>query len=93
MADGCVRLHGKPSTLISQLEGQIWRKIVPKEQSQNFKETLNVISSQLITGKTQLTVHSDIQPALGFEPVQPTLEDVYFTTLFSKSGKELHNVA
>jgi ABC-type multidrug transport system ATPase subunit len=93
MAEGSVRLQGKPAQLKSQLNGQIWRKIVPKEQTQHLKEQLNVISSKLIAGKTQLTVHSDIQPALGFEPVQPELEDVYFTTLFSNLVKEVSNVA
>ena len=64
------------------------RKIIAKDQTQAHKEQYNVISSQLIAGKTQLTVHSEIQPALGFEPVQPTLEDVYFTTLFSKESAQ-----
>ena len=88
MAEGEVRLHGKPTDLVKQLDGKIWRKIIPKDQTQAHKEQYNVISSQLITGKTQLTVHSDIQPALGFEPVQPTLEDVYFTTLFGKESNQ-----
>ena len=43
-----------------------------------------MISTKLVTGKTQLTIFSDIQPELGFEPVIPDLEDVYFATL-SKS--------
>ena len=91
MAEGEVRKQGKPADLINQLEGKIWRKIIAKDQTQAHKEQFNVISSQLITGKTQLTVHSEIQPALGFEPVQPTLEDVYFTTLFSKESAQEAN--
>jgi ABC-2 type transport system ATP-binding protein len=87
LANGEVRLQGKPAELISDLEGSIWRKIVDKTQTQHYKDNFNVISTRLITGNTQITIHSDIQPELGFEPVVPDLEDVYFTTLsLAKNG-------
>ena len=81
LAQGEVKLSGKPHALIQSLNGKIWRKYVAKEHVEHYKSSFNVISTQLVTGKTQLTIHSDIQPEIGFEPVEPNLEDVYFSTL------------
>lgn len=78
---GEIHLQGKPADLIDNIEGSIWSKMVDKSQLAKYKSTLNVISERLITGKTQLIVQSDIQPEIGFEPVQANLEDVYFATL------------
>lgn len=86
LAEGEVRLHGRPSELIAEVDGKIWRKIVAKSQASGYYQNFNVISSQLITGRTQLTIFSDIQPEIGFEPVEPTLEDVYFSTLSKAQG-------
>jgi ABC-type multidrug transport system ATPase subunit len=81
LAQGQVRLQGKPSDLIRQIDGTIWRKIINKDQTASYKKRFNVISEQLVTGKTQLVVQSQFQPEIGFEPVTPDLEDVYFSTL------------
>lgn len=81
LAQGQVRLQGKPSELINAIDGSIWRKIINKDQTASYKERFNVISEQLVTGKTQLVVRSEFQPEMGFDPVTPDLEDVYFSTL------------
>jgi ABC-type multidrug transport system ATPase subunit len=91
---GELHLQGKPADLIANLEGTIWSKMVDRSQLAQYKSTLNVISERLITGKTQLIVESDIQPEMGFEPVQANLEDVYFTTLRqATSGSEKPKLA
>lgn len=86
IANGKVRTTGRPSELIEELNGSIWRKLVAKDQIEHYINKHNVISTRLIAGKTQLTILSDIQPELGFEPVQPDLEDVYFSTLSQQSA-------
>jgi len=86
LAEGQVRLKGKPSELINDIDGTIWRKIITKDQTSSYKERFNVISEQLVTGKTQLVVQSEFQPEMGFDPVTPDLEDVYFATLHQLSN-------
>ncbi len=81
LIDGEVCANGRPSSLADNLNGCIWRKVVARDQVDQYKAKYNVISTRLIVGETQLTIYSDIQPELGFEPVQPDLEDVYFATL------------
>ena len=81
LVEGEVRTKGKPNDLIENLNGTIWRKVVNKDELHTYRSEFNVISTRLITGKTQITIQSEIQPELGFEPVTPDLEDVYFSTL------------
>ena len=85
LVGGMVQIQGKPSELIERLRGSIWRKLVPKSEIERYKRDFQVISTRLITGQTQITIHSELQPELGFEPVQPDLEDVYFSTLYRAS--------
>jgi len=47
----------------------------------SYQSTFNVISTRLFSGKTQLHVLADQKPEVGFEPIHPGLEDVYFSTL------------
>lgn len=81
LAQGQVQLQGKPRELISNIDGTIWRKIINKEQIGEYQSKYDVISEQLVTGKRQVVVQSEFQPEIGFEPVTPDLEDVYFSTL------------
>ena len=78
---GQVHSQGKPADLIANIEGTLWSKMVTKDQTAQYKTKFNVISERLITGNTQVIVQSEFQPEIGFEPVQPNLEDVYFATL------------
>ena len=78
---GVLVKKGKPSELIKSLEGKVWRKLIRKAELDDFKSKLNVISTRLIAGQTQITVLSDFQPDIDFNLVQPDLEDVYFSTL------------
>lgn len=88
LINGEVRAQGKPNDLIENLNGSVWRKLVSKTEVEDYNLKFNVISTRLITGKTQITILSDIQPELGFEPVTPDLEDVYFATLAVSTSTE-----
>ena len=81
LVNGEVCASGKPKELIEDLNGSIWRKLVGKDQIENYKAKYDVISTRLIVGKVQVTIRSDILPEPGFEAVLPDLEDVYFTKL------------
>lgn len=46
-----------------------------------------VISARLLAGRTVVRVHSDVLPGPGFEPAEPELADVYFSTMTGRIGR------
>jgi hypothetical protein len=46
-----------------------------------------LISTKLLGGRTIAHVYSDAKPGPGFEPSEPDLEDVYFTTMGGHIGR------
>jgi ABC-2 type transport system ATP-binding protein len=80
LADGRLRLQGKPADLIASTRGKVWKKEVPHADLEQYQHSHEVISTRLFAGKTIVHVLSDTQPQ-GFEPVEGGLQDVYFSTL------------
>src|SRR5688572_27760769 len=80
ISNGRVVIEGEPLQAIESLHGRIWRKMVSKAELPAVEREHAVISTRLVAGRTVVHVLSDEQPA-GFEPVQTSLEDVYFSTL------------
>ena len=86
ISHGRVLLEGEPAQAIERLTGRIWRKAIAKNELASIERAHAVISTRLVAGRTVVHVLSDDQPE-GFEPVQTSLEDVYFSTLHTaKSG-------
>ena len=81
IANGRILLQGNPIQLIDNLKGRIWRKTISKQALTGHKAAYNVISTHLYAGKTRIHVLSNSRPADGFEPLEPSLEDVYFEQL------------
>ena len=80
LADGRVRLQGKPADLIASTRGRVWKKEIGNSELEQYQQSHEVISTRLFAGKTIIHVLSDSQPK-GFEPVEGGLQDVYFSTL------------
>lgn len=78
---GQVRLTGRPQDAIDALRGKIWTRGIDREELDTYRATHTVISTHLSAGRTMVHVHADMDPGGGFEPVEPDLKDVYFTTL------------
>ena len=83
---GRIVSEGKPGDLINALAGSIWVKTVDRDQVEDHKGRHNVISSHLYAGRYRLHVLADNDPGDGFEPQDPDLEDVYFSTLLAHDG-------
>jgi ABC-type multidrug transport system ATPase subunit len=83
LAEGRVMRAGAPRALIAELEGHVWRKTVEKSAVERHQAEYTVISTQLYEGKTLVHVLHNERPEEGFEPVEPNLEDVYFSILRS----------
>jgi ABC-2 type transport system ATP-binding protein len=86
LSEGRVLREGAPEGLVAELTGRVWRKRVEKHEVARHKASLAVLSTQLSGGKTVLRVRSDGPPGAGFEPVEPDLEDVYFSALTGLSA-------
>ena len=83
---------GKPQELLQALRGRIWKSVVDKAQVEEAKQRLQVISTRLRAGRTELHVAAETPPP-GFEPVEATLEDLYFATLSNERRSATHRVA
>lgn len=77
---GTIRAIGKPSEMIASLKGKIWTKAIANSELQTYRSIYNVISQQLVERVIHIAVYATEQPD-GFQPVQPTLEHVYFQHL------------
>ncbi|MFO0631302.1 MAG: ABC transporter ATP-binding protein [Nannocystaceae bacterium] len=81
IAGGRVLHRGRPAEAIAGLGGKTWRKVIDKHELGVHRERHTVISTRLVAGRTVLHVFAEEDPGDGFAPVEPDLEDVYFTTL------------
>ena len=81
MNRGKVLLTGKPGDAIAALEQQVWRKRISKDALADYESRHTVLSTRLVAGHPVIHVFSAELPGAGFEPVPPSLEDVYFQRL------------
>ena len=77
---GRIIAKGKPADFIRTLHNKIWHRTINKAEILNYKH-YEIISSQLSAGKLDLHIYADTHPGEGFQPIGPSLEDVYFKTL------------
>jgi ABC-type multidrug transport system ATPase subunit len=86
MGNGEILLSGRPSQVIDNLRGHIWRKRVKRDALAAYQQQYQVILSHLTEGETVIHVLSATHPE-GFEPQEVDLEDVYFSTLIKHDIK------
>lgn len=78
---GEVVLDASPFDSINALKGQLWKKHIRKIELNEYQEKFKVISSRLSIGQVQITVQNPDLPDATFEPKDPDLADVYFSTI------------
>ena len=83
---GEILLEAEPLAAVAALRGRIWRRVVEKAELPELERAHAVISTKLLAGRTVVRAYGDIRPGNGFEPVEPDLEDVYFSTLAGLVG-------
>ena len=84
---GQILLEAEPLGAVNDLRGLIWRRIVSREELPAIEREHAVISTKLLAGRTVVHVHSMVSPGPGFEPAEPDLEDVYFSTMAGCLGR------
>jgi ABC-2 type transport system ATP-binding protein len=81
IVDGRIVQVGEPQALLGAIRGRIWRSVIDKAQLAEARTRLAVISTRLRAGRTEIHVAADEAPGAQFEPVEASLEDLYFATL------------
>jgi ABC-2 type transport system ATP-binding protein len=81
ISKGRVLLAGEPGEAVARLRGRIWRSVVGREALAGLQQSLPVISTRLQSGSTVVRAYAEGAPGPGFEPVDPELEDVYFSAV------------
>ena len=84
---GEILLEAEPLGAIGEMRGRIWRSVIEKRALAGLEREHAVISTKLLAGRTVVHVYSDAAPGPGFEPAEPDLEDVYFSTMAGHIGR------
>jgi ABC-type multidrug transport system ATPase subunit len=77
---GELLVTGKPATLVRELAGRMYTRVVDKADAESVKREARVVSTRLAAGRTVVRAYGETAPP-GFDPVAPDLEDVYFCTI------------
>ncbi|MCB2408905.1 ABC transporter ATP-binding protein [Hymenobacter lucidus] len=88
---GQILLEAQPLEAVAALKGRIWRKLTDKTTLPALEQEYRVISAKLLSGRTLVHAYSQDRPGNGFEPVEPDLEDVYFSAMtgcFSQASQQ-----
>jgi ABC-type multidrug transport system ATPase subunit len=78
---GEVLVNGRPSDLITELNGKIWEKRITKQEIEDYQANYQLITSHLNEGKPLIHILQEENPDNGFQNVTPDLEDVYFSAI------------
>jgi ABC-2 type transport system ATP-binding protein len=88
MAGGRILAQGAPAALMAELDGRLWGLVVDTDAVADYHTRFPVVSTRMVAGRTELRIIGEQRPAPDMQPLQPTLEDVYFATL-EKHGFDL----
>lgn len=86
MKRGQIINSGNPRSLISELKGKVWKKII--EPKEDLPADLVIITSRMRKGDRWVRVLSNYAPDSSFESAVPDLNDVYFTAMLDKEEEE-----
>ena len=79
---GKILTQGTPQAATAALQGQIWTKIIERDDLESHEKEFNVISSNYNQDNTlNIRAYSAEQPNESFVLSTPQLEDVYFVAL------------
>jgi len=78
---GQIVYQGTPQNALDELDGNVFQKMVPREELENHAEQYSIISNKMVGGQPLIHVFSETNPGTGFEPIYPSLEDVFFSKI------------
>jgi ABC-type multidrug transport system ATPase subunit len=78
---GEILLEAEPTDAIGVLRGRVWTRVVAKTELPALEQRHKVICTKLLGGRTLVHVYAESSPGPEFAPVEPDLEDVYFSVM------------
>jgi ABC-2 type transport system ATP-binding protein len=78
---GEILLEAEPLRAVDAMKGKVWERIVSKEELAALEREHRVLSTKLVAGRTAVRVAGEARPSPEFHPVEPDLQDVYFSVL------------
>jgi len=90
---GEILLEAEPLAAVEALRGRVWRRAVAKHELPDVERRHRLICTKLQAGRTLVHVHADVRPGPEFEPVEPDLEDVYFSVMAGHHGARAGSAA
>lgn len=81
MGNGKILMEGRPESVIEELNGSVFSKIINREDLAEYEREYKVLFSTLVGGRTKLHIVAESDPGNDFIPTSASLEDVYFSTL------------
>lgn len=78
---GEIVFQGAPQIAIDELKGKVYQKVVSRDELKEYAANYSIISNKMVAGQPLIHVFSDTNPANGFTPVTPDLEDVFFSKI------------
>jgi len=84
---GEILLEAVPLAAVGELRGRIWRRAVARAELPALEREQPVISTKLLAGRTVVHVYAEDSPGAAYEPVEPDLEDVYFSVMAGHHGR------
>ena len=85
--EGKVLFAGQPQAAMHELKGRVWERTIEKAELAEYQREYAVISTKLLAGQPLLHVVGDDLAPAGFQPVEPSLEDVFFSTIQGKAAQ------
>ena len=83
---GEILLEAEPAAAVAALRGRVWTRIVARTELPAMEQRHKVICTKLRGGRTLVHVYAQASPGPEFEPVEPDLEDVYFSVMAGHQG-------
>lgn len=78
--EGEILYYGFTKEAINKLNGNIWQKVIKKQELATYDNNYIIILTRLFGGNVEIHAWDNKKPD-GFEQINPDLEDVYFTTI------------
>ena len=85
--EGRILLETEPPRAIEDLRGRVWRRVVTRDELAALEREHAVLSTRLLAGRTIAHVLAETSPAVGFEPMEPDLKDVYFSVMAGRHDR------
>jgi ABC-2 type transport system ATP-binding protein len=86
LAHGQLLAHDAPEGLLAKIGGKVWEVVVPSGELPALRQRFLISSTAHRSDGVHARIVSDLAPAGGARPLEPSLEDAYLATLATNRG-------